>query len=127
MQYNIYPVVTRVVIGMEQIIGRVNEKAQVASVLLLTDGLANVGISNREGIMEEMRKIIDPPSGHTVRYFDCKIIYFITFYCSHLKVQFIPLDLVQIMMHDYLSQYLHKVEVYTITLTQQRRSVCITQ
>ena len=51
---------------MEQIIGRTGEKAQVASVLLLTDGLANVGISNRDGIMEEMRKLIDPSPGHTV-------------------------------------------------------------
>ena len=51
---------------MEQIIGRTNEKAQVASVLLLTDGLANVGISDREGIMAQMRKLIDPPSGQTV-------------------------------------------------------------
>lgn len=51
---------------MEQIIGRTGDKAQVASVLLLTDGLANVGISNREGIMEEMRKLLDPKPGHTV-------------------------------------------------------------
>lgn len=51
--------------GMEQIIGRTGEKAKVASVLLLTDGLANVGISNREGIMEEMRKVLDPKPGHT--------------------------------------------------------------
>lgn len=51
---------------MEQIIGRTGDKAQVASVLLLTDGLANVGISNREGIMEEMRKILDPKPGNTV-------------------------------------------------------------
>lgn len=51
---------------MEQIIGRTGTKAQVASVLLLTDGLANVGISNREGIMEEMRKVLDPKPGNTV-------------------------------------------------------------
>ncbi|XP_003383100.1 PREDICTED: uncharacterized protein LOC100635885 [Amphimedon queenslandica] len=51
--------------GMEQIIGRTGTKAQVASVLLLTDGLANVGISNREGIMEEMRKVLDPKPGNT--------------------------------------------------------------
>ena len=52
---------------MEEVIGRTGEKAQVASVLLLTDGLANVGISNREGIMEQMRKLLDPSPGNTVR------------------------------------------------------------
>ena len=51
---------------MNEVVGRTGEKAKVASVLLLTDGLANVGISNREGITEEMRKIIDPPGGKTV-------------------------------------------------------------
>ena len=54
-------------LGMEEVIGRTGEKAQVASVLLLTDGLANVGISNREGIMEQMRKLLDPSPGKTVR------------------------------------------------------------
>ena len=52
---------------MEEVIGRTGEKAQVASVLLLTDGLANVGISNREGIMEQMRNLLDPSPGKTVR------------------------------------------------------------
>ena len=51
---------------MSEIVGRTGDKAKVASVLLLTDGLANVGVSNREGIMDEMRKVIDPPGGKTV-------------------------------------------------------------
>ncbi len=51
---------------MEQVVARTGEKAKVASVMLLTDGLANVGISNREGMMEEMRKVIDPPGGKAV-------------------------------------------------------------
>lgn len=33
------------------------EKAQVQSVLLLTDGLANHGITNRVGIIEQMKKM----------------------------------------------------------------------
>ena len=45
---------------------RTGDKAKVASVLLLTDGLANQGISNRDGIMAEMRKLIDPPPGRPV-------------------------------------------------------------
>ena len=51
---------------MEQILERTGDKAKVASVLLLTDGLANQGISNRDGIMAEMRKLIDPPPGRPV-------------------------------------------------------------
>ena len=35
------------------------EKAQVQSVLLLTDGLANQGITSKEGILAEMRKMQD--------------------------------------------------------------------
>ena len=46
---------------MEQIAFCKGEHAQVQSVLLLTDGLANEGIQGREGILGEMRKIQDPP------------------------------------------------------------------
>lgn len=53
---------------MSEVVNRTGEKAKVASVLLLTDGLANVGISNSEGILAEMRKVIDPPGGGTVCY-----------------------------------------------------------
>ena len=53
-------------IGMEEIVRRTGEKAKVSSVLLLTDGLANVGITNREGILDEMKKIIDPKPGQQV-------------------------------------------------------------
>ena len=51
---------------MEEITGRTRDKAKVSSVLLLTDGLANVGITNREGILDEMRKVIDPKPGKQV-------------------------------------------------------------
>ena len=43
---------------MEQIgLTHGGEKAQVQSVLLLTDGLANQGISSKEGILAEMKKM----------------------------------------------------------------------
>lgn len=46
--------------GMEQIgLTHGGEKAQVQSVLLLTDGLANQGITSKEGILAEMRKMQD--------------------------------------------------------------------
>ena len=45
---------------MEQIgLTHGGEKAQVQSVLLLTDGLANQGISSKEGILAEMKKMQD--------------------------------------------------------------------
>lgn len=45
---------------MEQIgLTHGGEKAQVQSVLLLTDGLANQGITSKEGILAEMRKMQD--------------------------------------------------------------------
>ena len=40
-----------------------DSRAQVQSVLLLTDGLANEGIKTKEGILGEMRKLQDPPAG----------------------------------------------------------------
>ena len=46
---------------MEQIAFCKGEHAQVQSVLLLTDGLANEGIQGREGILGEMRRMQDPP------------------------------------------------------------------
>ena len=49
------------ILGMEQIAFCKGEHAQVQSVLLLTDGLANEGIQGREGILGEMRKMQDPP------------------------------------------------------------------
>ena len=45
--------------GMQEIMLRSGAKADVASVLLLTDGLANVGISNTEGIVQAMKKPFD--------------------------------------------------------------------
>lgn len=46
--------------GMEQVgLTHGGEKAQVQSVLLLTDGLANQGITSKEGILAEMRKMQD--------------------------------------------------------------------
>lgn len=42
---------------MQEIASRGGEKAKVSSVLLLTDGLANVGSTSKEAILEEMRKI----------------------------------------------------------------------
>ena len=45
---------------MEQIgLTHGGERAQVQSVLLLTDGLANQGISSKEGILAEMKKMQD--------------------------------------------------------------------
>ena len=41
--------------GMQVVMSRTGVKADVASVLLLTDGLANVGISNTEGIIAAMK------------------------------------------------------------------------
>lgn len=46
---------------MEQIAFCPGEHAQVQSVLLLTDGLANEGIQGREGILGEMRNMQNPP------------------------------------------------------------------
>ena len=51
---------------MYEIIDRDDEKADVASVLLFTDGHANVGVDKREDILEEMKKAINPPEGYTV-------------------------------------------------------------
>ena len=46
--------------GMEQIgLTHGGEKAQVQSVLLLTDGLANQGITSKDGILAEMKKMQD--------------------------------------------------------------------
>ena len=47
--------------GMEQIAFASGEKAQVQSVLLLTDGLANEGIKTKDGILAEMTKLQSPP------------------------------------------------------------------
>ena len=46
--------------GMQIVTDRKGDKAKVSSVLLLTDGLANVGITKREPILDEMRKLLDP-------------------------------------------------------------------
>ena len=48
--------------GMQQIAFCEGERAQVQSVLLLTDGLANAGITTTEGILQEMKKIQNPPA-----------------------------------------------------------------
>lgn len=49
-------------IGMEQVVLSGGERAQVQSVLLLTDGLANEGIKDTDGILAEMMKLQNPPS-----------------------------------------------------------------
>ena len=41
--------------GMQMVISREGEKADVASVLLLTDGHANAGIQSKEGILKAMK------------------------------------------------------------------------
>ena len=46
---------------MEQVAFCTGEHAQVQSVLLLTDGLANEGVQGREGILAEMAKLQNPP------------------------------------------------------------------
>ncbi len=54
--------------GMYEIIDRIaDNKADVASVLLFTDGQANVGIDKKHDILEEMRKAISPPKEYAVR------------------------------------------------------------
>ena len=57
-------------IGMYEVIDRGDDKADVASVLLFTDGMANVGIDKKEDILWEMKKAINPPRGHIVSYHD---------------------------------------------------------
>ena len=52
--------VTILSIGMEQIIHSGDGRAQVQSVLLLTDGLANDGIKHMDGILAEMTKLQNP-------------------------------------------------------------------
>ena len=42
---------------MQEIAGRGGTKAKVCSVLLLTDGLANVGHTSKDAILQEMKKI----------------------------------------------------------------------
>ena len=46
--------------GMQMVIERKGEKAEVASVLLLTDGHANAGIQTKEGILEAMKNPFAP-------------------------------------------------------------------
>ena len=48
--------------GMEQVAFCTGEHAQVQSVLLLTDGLANEGIQGKEGILGAMRRMQNPPA-----------------------------------------------------------------
>ena len=43
--------------GMKEIASCGKNEAKVSSVLLLTDGLAKVGITSKHGILEEMKKI----------------------------------------------------------------------
>ena len=51
--------------GMHQVILTAGQegRAQVQSVLLLTDGLVNRGIKSKDGILGEMRKLQSPPAG----------------------------------------------------------------
>ena len=46
---------------MEQVAFCQGEHAQVQSVLLLTDGLANEGIQGKDSILAEMVKLQNPP------------------------------------------------------------------
>ena len=48
---------------MEQVTQSTSEKAHVKSVMLLTDGLANVGNSSTDGILAEIKKHQQPPEG----------------------------------------------------------------
>lgn len=45
--------------GMQMVMEREGDKADVTSVLLLTDGLANVGISSQDGILNAMKSPFD--------------------------------------------------------------------
>ena len=48
------------------------EKAQVQSVLLLTDGLANQGVTTKDGILAEMMRIQNPHGEKVAqKVFDC--------------------------------------------------------
>jgi len=47
-----------------------DSRAQVQSVLLLTDGLANEGIKTKDGILGEMRKLQAPPARGDSKKFD---------------------------------------------------------
>ena len=44
-----------------------SEKAKVQSVLLLTDGLANQGVTTRDGILAEMMRIQNPQGEKVVK------------------------------------------------------------
>ena len=50
-----YKALVLVVVGMQQVTKRSGKKAKVASVLLLTDGLAGIGHTTRKGILYAMR------------------------------------------------------------------------
>ena len=50
-----YRALVLVVVGMQQVTKRSGKKAKVASVLLLTDGQANIGPSTEESILDAMR------------------------------------------------------------------------
>ena len=50
-----YKALVPVVVGMQQVTERSGKKAKVASVLLLTDGLASIGPSTEESILDAMR------------------------------------------------------------------------
>ena len=78
IQYNLYgnsfpftkchvllysPILSCVYIGMQQILTRIGDKAKVASVLLLTDGQANVGPSSIGSILDAMKN----PMAHGVQ------------------------------------------------------------
>ena len=54
---------------MYEVIDRGDDKADVASVMLFTDGKANAGIDKKEDILWEMKKAINPPRGHIVSYY----------------------------------------------------------
>ena len=48
------------ILGMEEVAyNSGSNKAKVQSVLLLTDGQANQGVSSKEGILAEMKKLQD--------------------------------------------------------------------
>ena len=48
------------ILGMEEVAyNSGSKKAKVQSVLLLTDGQANQGVSSKEGILAEMKKLQD--------------------------------------------------------------------
>lgn len=73
-----------IIIGMEQIaLTQDKKRAQVQSVLLLTDGLANNGLVSQAGIIQEMKKMQDLGLGAVCRTSQREQVQMVA--CSNLK------------------------------------------